>query len=275
MTTMMMMTPVASSVVATATARRCGGVRERHGLGLTTMRARGRCVAGGAGGTTPRTTTVIVRARKGLLAEKFAESEEGDSPGAVTGEADEGEGGEDARARGCPCGRDGKSYGECCARLHDGASTSATPEEVMRARFTAYTQKRCEYIVSSTHDDSKDMARNNLLADAERTVARIRFLKFRVRRSTVPNDGEDGDAYVTYEADFDKGAKKAKSSRTKAKTLAERARLRKDATTGAWKFVDAVALNANTIDDDGSEDIGDQGFGSAAGRKNGNLHKIF
>jgi len=274
---MMMTMPVASTVVATATAtagrrRGGGGVHERrHGLGLT-MRARGRCVAGGGTPRRTTTTTVLVRARKGLLAEKFAESEENDSPSPGAGEAGEGE---DARARGCPCGRDGKSYGECCARLHDGASTSATPEEVMRARFTAYTQKRCEYIVSSTHDDSKDMARNNLLADAERTVARIRFLKFRVRRSTVPSDGEDGDAYVTYEADFDKGAKKAKSSRTKAKTLAERARLRKDATTGAWKFVDAVALNANTIDDDGSEDIGDQGFGSAAGRKNGNLHKIF
>ena len=65
-------TAAASTVVATATARHGVDERRRGMTGLT-MRARGRCVAGGG---TLRTTTVLVRARKGLLAEKFAEREE-------------------------------------------------------------------------------------------------------------------------------------------------------------------------------------------------------
>jgi len=232
--------------------------------GVERARARGRA-----------TRDVARRARRGILGEILTKDDttkddKGDRRGERENEGKEGQG----KDAGCPCGRE-RAYDACCGRLHDGASTTeVTPEDVMRARFTAYVQKRCEYIVTSTHDDSKDMARNNLLADAEQTVARIRFLKFRVKRTT-PASETDGDAYVTYEADFDKGAKKAKISRTKAKTLAERARLRKDAVTGEWKFVDAVALNSNTIDDDGSEDVGDSGFGSAAGRKNGSIHKIF
>ncbi|MDA9766749.1 hypothetical protein N9D08_01875, partial [bacterium] len=55
-------------------------------------------------------------------------------------------------------------------------------------------------------------------------------------------------AYVTYEADYTQG-----KGRGKMKTLAERARLRRDAETGGWKFVDAVALGANASLDDAGD----------------------
>ena len=55
---------------------------------------------------------------------------------------------------------------------------------------------------------------------------------------------------MTYEASFTKGA------RGKTRVLAERARLRRDDETGEWKFVDAVALNPNTLDDVGGDPAG-------------------
>jgi SEC-C motif-containing protein len=37
----------------------------------------------------------------------------------------------------CPCGS-GASYDACCGRLHRGAAQAATPEELMRSRYSAY-----------------------------------------------------------------------------------------------------------------------------------------
>jgi SEC-C motif domain protein len=37
----------------------------------------------------------------------------------------------------CPCGS-GQTYGLCCGPVHKGTRIAATPEELMRARFTAH-----------------------------------------------------------------------------------------------------------------------------------------
>ncbi|HZZ17836.1 MAG TPA: YchJ family protein [Opitutaceae bacterium] len=40
-------------------------------------------------------------------------------------------------AQPCPCGS-GKTYGDCCGPVHKGTRIPATPEELMRARFSAH-----------------------------------------------------------------------------------------------------------------------------------------
>ena len=45
----------------------------------------------------------------------------------------------------CPCGST-RSYEECCARFISGQALPATPEELMRSRFSAYHQHEFEYI---------------------------------------------------------------------------------------------------------------------------------
>lgn len=49
----------------------------------------------------------------------------------------------------CPCGR-GSSYAECCGPLHDGAP-AATPEALMRSRFSAFAVGDSEYLVRTWH----------------------------------------------------------------------------------------------------------------------------
>ena len=38
----------------------------------------------------------------------------------------------------CPCGS-GRTYDDCCGRLHRGSDLATTPEELMRSRYTAYS----------------------------------------------------------------------------------------------------------------------------------------
>ena len=45
----------------------------------------------------------------------------------------------------CPCGSN-KSLDACCSPFISGDKTPATPEELMRSRYTAYTQHDIDYI---------------------------------------------------------------------------------------------------------------------------------
>lgn len=46
----------------------------------------------------------------------------------------------------CPCGS-GRAYGECCLPFHDGKGWPATPEELVRARYSAHVKRRLTYIL--------------------------------------------------------------------------------------------------------------------------------
>lgn len=192
-----------------------------------------------------RASFVSVRARRGgFLAEKLRDENGGDGDETNDGEHDDDD---DAREETCACGS-GETYARCCEVMHRGGGVDRGPEATMRARFAAYVVGDAAYVVSSAHASSPDRARASLLADAKRTIKNITFHTFTLKRSTPGR--ESGEYFVTYEATFTKGR------RGKRRTLAERARLRRDEETGGWKFVDAVALNAHTLDDVGGDVAG-------------------
>jgi SEC-C motif-containing protein len=56
--------------------------------------------------------------------------------------------------RTCPCGT-GLLYAECCGRLHDGTSTAATAEQLMRSRFSAFAVGDPAYLLASWHSDTR------------------------------------------------------------------------------------------------------------------------
>lgn len=45
----------------------------------------------------------------------------------------------------CPCGSK-KNYDICCGPYHTGEKVPATPEELMRSRYSAYALKKFDYI---------------------------------------------------------------------------------------------------------------------------------
>ena len=56
----------------------------------------------------------------------------------------------------CPCGR-GRGYGRCCGPLHaaGGAGLGTTPEDTMRARFSAYVLADESFLLATWHPDTR------------------------------------------------------------------------------------------------------------------------
>lgn len=50
----------------------------------------------------------------------------------------------------CPCGTD-RPYDACCGRLHRGAATAVTAEELMRSRYAAFARGEAGYLLRTWH----------------------------------------------------------------------------------------------------------------------------
>ena len=56
--------------------------------------------------------------------------------------------------RRCPCGT-GLPYAECCGRLHDGAATAGTAEQLMRSRYSAFAVGDPAYLLATWHPSTR------------------------------------------------------------------------------------------------------------------------
>jgi SEC-C motif-containing protein len=56
----------------------------------------------------------------------------------------------------CPCGS-GLDETQCCGPLLDGTKAAASPEALMRSRYTAYVRKNFDYIVATTDPELRDL----------------------------------------------------------------------------------------------------------------------
>ncbi|MDD2499742.1 MAG: YchJ family protein [Geobacter sp.] len=55
----------------------------------------------------------------------------------------------------CPCGST-KTYSDCCEPIIKGTQPAETAEQLMRARYSAYTKTEMDFIFSSTHPDGRE-----------------------------------------------------------------------------------------------------------------------
>lgn len=60
----------------------------------------------------------------------------------------------------CPCGLDGRSYGDCCGPYHasdgtPGSAAAATAERLMRSRYSAFALGDVEYLLRSWHSTTR------------------------------------------------------------------------------------------------------------------------
>ena len=55
----------------------------------------------------------------------------------------------------CPCGSGG-AYAECCEPIITGAREADTPEQLMRARYSAYTRVEMDFLIESLHPERRD-----------------------------------------------------------------------------------------------------------------------
>ncbi|GHF29446.1 SEC-C motif-containing protein [Deinococcus metalli] len=57
----------------------------------------------------------------------------------------------------CPCGS-GRSYANCCGPAHDGTRPAATPEALMRARYSAYALRNEAFVLATWHPETRPAA---------------------------------------------------------------------------------------------------------------------
>lgn len=100
----------------------------------------------------------------------------------------------------CPCGS-GKTTYECCGACIEGRHIPATPEELMRSRYTAYTQANIDYIANTM----KSPALDHFNAESARTWAeRAVWIKLDVVFAQI--DGDKGS--VEFFAHFSQNGKR-------------------------------------------------------------------
>ena len=83
----------------------------------------------------------------------------------------------------CPCGA-GLPYVDCCGRLHGGDTEAATPEQLMRSRYSAFAMGDADYLLRTWHPTTRP-ARLEL-------DPRVRWVRLEVLRSTgglLANEG--------------------------------------------------------------------------------------
>jgi SEC-C motif domain protein len=56
--------------------------------------------------------------------------------------------------RRCPCGT-GLPYAECCGPLHDGTTSAATAEQLMRSRYSAFAVGDPAYLLATWHPTTR------------------------------------------------------------------------------------------------------------------------
>jgi SEC-C motif-containing protein len=123
----------------------------------------------------------------------------------------------------CPC-KSREPYATCCEPFHLGRKKPETAEQLMRSRYSAYFFRLVDYLVSTTHPDTRE---RNLKAHLEETIheANWRFL-------TILGSSKGGVAdktgKVEFVAEYFLG--------TEAHELHERSRFKRH--QGAWKYLD-------------------------------------
>lgn len=99
----------------------------------------------------------------------------------------------------CPCGSKA-DFSECCEPLLDGAA-AATPEALMRSRYTAFVQGQLDYI-DKTHAEAVRSDFNR--SAAESTANSVQWVNLEIIKTTGGGEDDD-DGTVEFAARFKEG----------------------------------------------------------------------
>ena len=130
---------------------------------------------------------------------------------------------EPVRPRRCPCGT-GLPLDECCGPLHDGTTTAATAEQLMRSRYSAFAVGDPAYLLATWHPTTRPAdahaRRRRPLDRARRAGHHRRLAAERRRHRRVPRP--------------------LRPRRRRTAAQHERSRFVRDG--GRWHYLDGVSL---------------------------------
>lgn len=123
----------------------------------------------------------------------------------------------------CPC-KSRETYAKCCMRFHYGRAQPETAEQLMRSRYAAFFFRRVQYLVETTHPDTRSAT---LQTELEQVVNDMNWNGLTVLSSSKGTaDDKTGkvEFIATYYQDFE------------PHEIHERSRFRRH--KGLWKYYD-------------------------------------
>jgi SEC-C motif-containing protein len=130
----------------------------------------------------------------------------------------------------CPCGS-GQSFAACCESFLTGVARPATPEQLMRSRYTAFCRQQVDYLIATHHPPQRELDERQALL---KTTRETTWLSLRVL-AAPPARGDHG--VVEFVAFF--------LSHNTVNQLHERSNFVRDA--GRWYYVDGLHLPPITV----------------------------
>jgi SEC-C motif-containing protein len=126
----------------------------------------------------------------------------------------------------CPC-KSRKSYATCCMPFHKGMAKPQTAEQLMRSRFSAYFFRLVDYLVDTTHPETRSPG---LKRELQETIDQVNW-SFLTILAVSKGGKEDKVGKVEFVANYFIG--------NEPNELHERSRFRRF--KGVWKYLDGKA----------------------------------
>jgi SEC-C motif-containing protein len=123
----------------------------------------------------------------------------------------------------CPC-KSRQTYALCCLPYHQGKARPETAEQLMRSRYSAYFFRLVEYLVETTHPDTRE---SGLRQSLEKVIHQANWSYLTIL-GVAQGGKEDKRGKVEFVADYYVG--------DEACELHEVSRFKRF--KGAWKYLD-------------------------------------
>jgi len=153
----------------------------------------------------------------------------------------------------CPCGSD-LPYNKCCGRIHKdllGAYPKASPSDVVRARYSAYSKRVVSFIMASTHPLNHNFESD--IKHWKETIEKNCYDNFVLNKCDILDESCEGEEkteeevatvrFLAHLTHRDSGEKTA---------FIETSTFLRDPTTKAWLYRDG---EIETVEDDQQQEV--------------------
>lgn len=123
----------------------------------------------------------------------------------------------------CPC-KSRETYATCCEPFHLGQAKPETAEQLMRSRYSAYFFRLVDYLVRTTHPDTRPPDLRSLI---ENSIHQVNW-RFLTILATSKGEKDDKNGKVEFIAEYFEG--------TEPHELHECSRFKRF--KGEWKYLD-------------------------------------
>ena len=135
----------------------------------------------------------------------------------------------------CPCDKH-KTYAQCCAVIHQNPANATTPEQLMRARYSAYALGLIDFIIATYHPSAQAELQREMVLDA----MNCQWLNLTIHHSCISDDEHEG--WVEFRADY--------LTQGKQGYLHEHSRFLRETHAGqtCWYYIDATYPENNAVE---------------------------